>query len=112
MKPLRRAATEHIELGRVEREQQVEATHERAEPLREVEAEAIPVEVKAEEEEETGARKRGRRRSRRGRTTKGKAEPAPEEREHYSNRGRTDRYAIRSGRPYRLNGLATMKSAR
>ena len=76
-----RAATEHIELGRVEREQQVEATHERAEPLREVEAEAIPVEVKAEEEEETGARKRGRRGGRgRGRTTKSKAEPAPEER--------------------------------
>src|SRR6185369_8445767 len=77
-----RAATEHIELSRVEREQQVEATQERAEPLREVEPEAIPVEVKAEEtEEESGARKRGRRGGRgRGRTTKGKAEPGPEER--------------------------------
>src|SRR5436189_233064 len=32
-----RAAAEHIELGRVQREQQVESTHERAEPLREVE---------------------------------------------------------------------------
>lgn len=75
-----RAATEHIELSRVEREQHVEATHERAEPLREVEAEAIPAEEKAEEDE-TGARKRGRRGGRgRGRTTRSKTEPAPEER--------------------------------
>src|SRR5438094_10487630 len=36
-----RAAAEHIEIGRVQREQQVEATHERAEPLREVEPEAL-----------------------------------------------------------------------
>src|SRR3954452_1511805 len=55
-----RAAAEHIELSRVQREQQVEATHERAEPLREVEAEAIIVEDKPEEEE-TGTRRRGRR---------------------------------------------------
>jgi ribonuclease G len=76
-----RAATEHIELSRVEREQQVEATQERAEPLREVEAEAIPVEVKADDEEDSGARKRGRRGGRgRGRTTKSKAEPGSEER--------------------------------
>ncbi len=75
-----RAATEHIELSRVEREQQVEATHERAEPLREVEAEAVPLEEKAEEEE-TGARKRGRRGGRgRGRTAKGKTEPVSEQR--------------------------------
>jgi ribonuclease G len=75
-----RAATEHIELSRVEREQQVEATHERAEPLREVEAEAVSVEEKTEEEE-AGARKRGRRGGRgRGRTTKSKTEPATEER--------------------------------
>lgn len=78
-----RAATEHIELSRVEREQRVEATHERAEPLREVEPEAIAVEEVEEkaEEEEAGARKRGRRGGRgRGRTTKGKLEPATEER--------------------------------
>ncbi|HSQ23253.1 MAG TPA: Rne/Rng family ribonuclease [Pyrinomonadaceae bacterium] len=75
-----RAATEHIELSRVEREQHVEATHERAEPLREVEAEAIPTEEKAEEAE-TGTRKRGRRGGRgRARTTKSKTEPAAEER--------------------------------
>src|SRR5262249_57613647 len=54
-----RAAAEHIELSRVEREQRVEATHERAEPLREVEADAIPVEERSEEQE-TGSRRRGR----------------------------------------------------
>jgi Rne/Rng family ribonuclease len=75
-----RAAVEHIELSRVQREQQVEATHERAEPLREVEAEAVPAEEQPEEEE-SGARRRGRRGGRaRGRTVKAKAEPASEER--------------------------------
>ena len=75
-----RAATEHIELSRVEREQRVEATHERAEPLREVESETIAVAEKVEEEE-TGPRKRGRRGGRgRGRAAKGKTEPAAEER--------------------------------
>src|SRR5262249_35768675 len=55
-----RAAGEHIELWRVQREQRVESTHEPAEPLREVEAEATPAEDKGEEEE-PGARRRGRR---------------------------------------------------
>src|SRR3989442_9253121 len=56
-----RAAAEHIEMSRVQREQQLEATHERAEPLREVEAGAIiTVEEKPEEPEEAGARRRGR----------------------------------------------------
>src|SRR5216117_710685 len=41
-----RAAAEHIEIGRVQREQQVEATHERAEPLREIEPEIIAAEEK------------------------------------------------------------------
>src|SRR5947209_7360878 len=35
-----RAAAEHIEIGRVQREQRIEASHERAEPLRELEAES------------------------------------------------------------------------
>src|SRR5215510_10263517 len=75
-----RAAAEHIELSRVQREQHLEATHERAEPLREVDAEAITAVEKADEEE-TGARRRGRRGGRgRGRTARSKAEPAPEER--------------------------------
>ena len=76
-----RAAAEHIELSRVQREQHLEASHERAEPLREVDAEAIATGEKAEEEEETGTRRRGRRGGRgRGRAVKPKAEPAPEER--------------------------------
>src|SRR5712691_2031600 len=38
-----RAAAEHIEQARVEREHHIEATHARAEPLREVEAEPEPI---------------------------------------------------------------------
>src|SRR6266513_3129825 len=53
-----RAAAEHIEIGRVQREQQVEATHERAEPLREVEPEAITAEAKPEEAAEEGGPRR------------------------------------------------------
>ena len=74
-----RAAAEHIELSRAQREQQVEATHERAEPLREVEAESLPAEEKTEDE--AGGRRRGRRGGRgRGRTAKARTEPAAEER--------------------------------
>src|SRR2546428_2045581 len=62
--------------GRVQREQQVEATHERAEPLREVEPEAITAEEKPEEpSEESGPRRRGRRGGR-GRSRSTKAAPA------------------------------------
>src|SRR5437763_6709443 len=66
-----RAATEQIEIGRVQREQQVESSHERAEPLREVEPEAIVAEEKSDEAaEESGPRRRGRRGGRgRGRAT-------------------------------------------
>src|SRR2546422_1440667 len=71
-----RAAAEHIEIGRVQREQQVEATHERAEPLREVEPEAITGEEKPEEpSEESGPRRRGRRGGR-GRSRSTKTAPA------------------------------------
>ena len=57
-----RAATEHIEMSRVQREQQVEATHERAEPLREADPAAIAAqEVTEEEPEEPRKRPRGRR---------------------------------------------------
>ncbi|MFN2576179.1 MAG: Rne/Rng family ribonuclease [Pyrinomonadaceae bacterium] len=67
-----RAAAEHIEIGRVQREQQVEATQERAEPLREVEPEPIVVGQTSDEmAEEGGPRRRGRRGGRgRGRTAK------------------------------------------
>src|SRR5438105_1256267 len=67
-----RAAAEHIEIGRVQREQQVEATHERAEPLREAEPEPIAPDEKSDDAaEEGGPRRRGRRGGRgRGRSTK------------------------------------------
>ncbi len=64
-----RAATEQIELGRVEREYRIEATQERAEPLREVPelieavAEAEPAADSAE-----GSKRRSRRGRRRGRS--------------------------------------------
>jgi ribonuclease G len=67
-----RDATEHIELARVERERHIEASHERAEPLRQVEAEPLgtieaqpaamlPAEPAGEPEDATGRRRRGRR---------------------------------------------------
>jgi len=75
-----RAAAEQIELARVSRERHVEATHERAEPLREIEAEAVSTEEQAAEEE-PGLRRRGRRGGRgRGRGAKSKPAPVAEER--------------------------------
>src|SRR5205807_1743494 len=56
-----RAAAEHIELSRVQREQQLEATHERAEPLHELDPAAIAAEEATEEPQEAGTRRRGRR---------------------------------------------------
>src|SRR6478672_3817169 len=61
-----RIAAEQIALGRVEREHQMEATQERAEPLREIEEAAAPVEAESSEESEENKR-RGRRGRRRGR---------------------------------------------
>ena len=77
-----RAAVEHIEQARVEREHHIEGAHERAQPLREVEAEpgALAETSEAAEAEETGPRRRGRRGGRgRSRTSKSDA-PAREER--------------------------------
>jgi ribonuclease G len=67
-----RAATEQIEIARAQREQHVESTHERAEPLRDVEPGAITAEEKSDEAaEESGPRRRGKRGGRaRGRTGK------------------------------------------
>jgi ribonuclease G len=78
-----RAATEHIEQSRVEREQHIEGAQERAEPLRdapliEADAGAAIVSEKTEEPEEGGPRRRGRRGGRgRSRSTRS---DAPEER--------------------------------
>ncbi len=69
-------ATEHIEQSRIERERHIEASHERAEPLRELEgADFIAVEtpvtpaptVEAEPSKEAEKRRRGRRGGRRSR---------------------------------------------
>ena len=61
------AAAEEVALNRVEREQRIEATQERAEPLQEPE---IAVDEEVSESQETG-RRRGRRGRRRGRWEKG-----------------------------------------
>lgn len=72
-----RAAAEQIELGRIEREHHIEATQERAEPLREVEDEpALEAEASAEPAAETDAgKRRSRRGRRRGRSTETSDEP-------------------------------------
>src|SRR2546430_13274751 len=59
-------AAEQIAQSRIERERHIEASHERAEPLREVEAESsVIAEELAEEEPTTATRGRGRRGGRR-----------------------------------------------
>lgn len=75
-----RAAAEQIALGRVEREHHIEATHERAEPLRESEqvstVEVAPVEPGAQAETGDAARRRNRRGGRRrGRGKDAQLEP-------------------------------------
>src|SRR6202158_6547187 len=60
------AAAEHIEQTRIERERHIEASHERAEPLRELESseiasEEIPTVPEAETARESEKRRRGRR---------------------------------------------------
>ena len=75
-----RAAAEHIEMSRVQREQQLEATHERAEPLREIDPAAIAAVEMEEEPQETGGRRRGKRGGRgRGKAAK-PTEPPREQR--------------------------------
>src|SRR5438876_1959196 len=56
-----KAAADHIEQARVEREQQIEASHERAEPLLGTEAPPLSDEAEAEPADETPTRRRGRR---------------------------------------------------
>src|SRR5947209_2029797 len=56
-----RAAAEHIEMSRIDREHHIEGAQERAEPLREIEAEPSTIVEKPEEPEEAGPRRRGRR---------------------------------------------------
>jgi ribonuclease G len=70
-----RAAVEHLEQARIEREHHIEGAQERAEPLLEAEAEPTTVEETPvpEEAEETGPRRRGRRGGR-GRSRSAKPE--------------------------------------
>ena len=67
------AAAEEVALNRVERDQQIEATHERVAPLLE-EAPSTPVEVVEQSE---GGRRRGRRGRRRSRWEKSEETAAP-----------------------------------
>lgn len=81
-----RAAAEHIEQTRVEREHHIEGAQERAEPLRLAEPEPAETAIVAEkpeetEETETGTRRRGRRGGRgRSRPTRADAPPVAEAR--------------------------------
>jgi ribonuclease G len=75
------AAKEKVEQARIAREHEIEATHERVDPLLEAGVDvSAAVETTEEEAEETGARRRGRRGGRGRRRTKAEAEPAREER--------------------------------
>src|SRR6476659_945815 len=72
------AAAEEVALNRVEREQRIEATHERADPLQEAIATAPPEGAETAE----GGRRRGRRGRRRSRWDKPEeiaASPAPQQ---------------------------------
>jgi ribonuclease G len=69
------AAAEEVALNRVEREQHIEATHERAEPLLEQETETAADE-EVSESPETSRGRRGRRGRRRGRWEKSDDAPA------------------------------------
>jgi len=62
-----RVAAEQIALGRVEREHHIEATQERAEPLREMEQEAPALEAEQLTQHSAETGDAGKRRSRRGR---------------------------------------------
>ena len=89
------AAAEHIEQSRIERERHIEASHERAEPLRELESADItvvetsatpsatpsvtPEEEPSKESKEAEKRRRGRRGGRRSRPEKSEAPRAETE---------------------------------
>src|SRR5713226_6975004 len=78
------AAAEQIEQSRIEREHHIEASHERAEPLLELEsAETLAAEPsatpEAEPSRESEKRRRGRRGGRRGRAEKAEAPPTEAE---------------------------------
>ncbi|HEY0430898.1 MAG TPA: hypothetical protein VGC61_03745, partial [Pyrinomonadaceae bacterium] len=65
-----RVAAEQIALARVERERHIEATHERVDPLSEMEQEGVAelaAEAPADEAEDQDTSEAGKRRSRRGR---------------------------------------------
>lgn len=76
-----RVAAEEIAMGRVERERLIEATHERVEPLRELEAESTAVEEDgpAAADEAADSAEASRRRGRRGRRRRGGRETSETE---------------------------------
>jgi ribonuclease G len=78
-----RVAAEQIALARVERERHIEATHERVEPLREMEPEGPTL----EDEQPTDAGDAGKRRSRRGRR-RGRGQEAADTDSDESDSGR------------------------
>ncbi len=83
-----RAAAEQIALGRVEREHRIEATQERAEPLREMEQETPAVEAEQPTEQSAETGDANKRRSRRGRR-RGRGQEGSEERFDATSSSRT-----------------------
>ena len=71
-------AAEQIEQSRIERERQIEASHERAEPLREAESESATTPPEEPAETTAGGRGRSRRGGRRGRESTRSAPPESE----------------------------------
>src|SRR5690348_7316703 len=70
------AAAEEVALNRVEREQRIELTQERAEPLADPEVAAVTEDVSESPESQESGRRRGRRGRRRGRWEKTDEAPA------------------------------------
>jgi ribonuclease G len=74
-----RLAAEQIALARVERERHIEATHERVEPLRDLEQEAVAAEAGQPEEQPAETGDATKRRSRRGRRRGGRGKDGGDE---------------------------------
>jgi ribonuclease G len=74
-----RLAAEQIALARVERERHIEATHERVEPLRDLEQEAVATEAGQPEEQPAETGDATKRRSRRGRRRGGRGKDGGDE---------------------------------
>jgi ribonuclease G len=84
-----RLAAEQIALARVERERHIEATHERVEPLRDLEQETVATEAAQPEEQLAETGDATKRRSRRGRRRGGRGKDGGDEYSETTSSSRT-----------------------